>query len=56
MIISTSAPELLDRIAGHAARGELRVRHRATFALDELEQAFEALSASGLGKIGVSVR
>lgn len=55
MIVSTSAPELLDSIAEHAERGELRVRLRATFGLVEIEDAFTALRAGGLGKVALSV-
>jgi hypothetical protein len=55
MIVSTSAPELLDRIAEQAARGELSVNIRASFALAEVEQAFAAFRAGGVGKIGLRV-
>jgi len=55
MIVSTSAPELIDRIAEHAARGELSVHVRASFALADVEQAFAALRAGGIGKIGLRV-
>lgn len=55
MIVSTSAPELLDAIAEHAARGELRARLRATFALVDIEDAFRALGAGGLGKVALTV-
>lgn len=55
MIISTSSPELLARIARHAASGDLTVRLRATFALAEIDAAFAALRGGGLGKVGLSV-
>ena len=55
MIVSTSAPELIDRIAEHAARGELSVHVRASFALADVEHAFAALRAGGVGKIGLRV-
>ena len=55
MIVSTSASELIDRIAEHAAQGELSVHVRASFALADVEHAFAALRAGGIGKIGLRV-
>jgi NADPH:quinone reductase-like Zn-dependent oxidoreductase len=55
MIVSSCGPELLDLIAEQAARGELRARLRATFALVEIEDAFAELRSGGLGKVALSV-
>ena len=55
MIVATSAPDLIDRIAEHAARGELLVHVCASFTLGDVEHAFAALRAGGIGKIGLRV-
>jgi NADPH:quinone reductase-like Zn-dependent oxidoreductase len=54
MLMVMGSPELLDRIADHAARGELKVPLQTSFKLTEIEQAFAALRAGALGKIGLS--
>jgi NADPH:quinone reductase-like Zn-dependent oxidoreductase len=55
MLFAISSPELLDRIAGHAARGSIKVPLGRRFELAALEQAFFALRDGAVGKIGVSL-
>jgi NADPH:quinone reductase-like Zn-dependent oxidoreductase len=55
MLIAMSSPDLLDRIAGHAGHGELRVPLRTSYELTEIEEAFTALRAGAVGKIGLHV-
>ncbi len=55
MLMATSSPELLDRIGEHVRRAELKAPLQTVFELAEIEQAFAALQAGVLGKIGVSV-
>jgi NADPH:quinone reductase-like Zn-dependent oxidoreductase len=55
MLLAMSSPDLLDRIARHAERGELKVPLRTSYPLSEIEDAFAALRAGAVGKIGLRV-
>ena len=55
ILVAMSSPEMLDRITAHAARGELKVPLQRTFELTQIEDAFAAMRAGTLGKIGLRV-